>query len=98
MKSKWKLWLSPAVYQCSTSSSGLIQAAELHGLKAVSESNNQPELSRARKEKTDSQTRTRLSDTEAREDNRWVRYTDIHMQLCRQGSQAIYWYCSNLNA
>ncbi|XP_035768795.1 MORC family CW-type zinc finger protein 3 [Neolamprologus brichardi] len=58
--------------ECSTSSSGLIQAAELHGLKAVSESNNQPELSRARKEKTDSQTRTRLSDTEAHEDNRSV--------------------------
>lgn len=58
--------------ECSTSSSGLTQAAELHGLKAVSESNIQPELSRARKEKTDSQSRTRVSDTEACEDNRSV--------------------------
>ncbi|CAI5652350.1 unnamed protein product [Oreochromis niloticus] len=58
--------------ECSTSSSGLTQAGELHGLKAVSESNIQPELSRARKEKTDSQSRTRVSDTEACEDNRSV--------------------------
>ncbi|XP_063342648.1 MORC family CW-type zinc finger protein 3 [Pelmatolapia mariae] len=58
--------------ECSTSSSGLTHTAELHGLKALSESSNQPELSRARKEKTDSQTRTRVSDTEACEDNRSV--------------------------
>ncbi|XP_030595209.1 MORC family CW-type zinc finger protein 3 [Archocentrus centrarchus] len=58
------------IAECSTSSSGLTTGPQ--GLKALSDANNQPEFSRPRKEKTDNQSRTRVSDTEAYEDNRSV--------------------------
>lgn len=65
-------------HQSSTSSSSSTRALLVQGQKAVCAPDEQPEQNRTRKEKTDTQSRTRVSDSEACDDSRCVYCGQTH--------------------